>query len=77
MLAGLLTLFVAVLVVRALPKHIVDENWDKVMINSFAISMFAAVVLQRLLELTLVFGHCMAGYFKSKADTAFVALRWL
>jgi len=54
-----------------------DEYWDKVVIDSFTIALFAAVVLQVLLQLTLVFEHRMADYFKSKPGKAFVALRWL
>ncbi|MCW8964067.1 MAG: hypothetical protein OQL16_09735 [Gammaproteobacteria bacterium] len=57
--------------------NLFDEYWDKVVINSFTISLFAAVVLQLLLQLTLVFEHRMASYFKSKSGKAFVALRWL
>ena len=56
--------------------NLFDEYWDKVIIGSFTISLFAAVVLQLLLQLTIAFEHRMAGYFKSKQGRFFVVLRW-
>ena len=56
--------------------NLFDEYWDKVIIGSFTISLFAAIVLQLLLQLTLVLEHRLAAYFQSKAGKAFVVLRW-
>ena len=67
--------FTAILIDLAV-LNLFDEYWDKVVIESFTISLFAAVVLQLLLQLTIVFEHRMAAYFKSKQGKLFVALRW-
>lgn len=56
--------------------NLFDEYWDKVIIGSFTISLFAAIVLQLLLQLTLMLEHRLAAYFQSKVGTVFVVLRW-
>ena len=56
--------------------NLCEEYWDLVVIESFTISLFAAIVLQLLLQLTLVVEHHLASYFKSKQGTHFVAMRW-
>ena len=43
-----------------------DEYWFRVEIKSFTISLFAAVLLQVLLRLTLALEHRLANYFKQK-----------
>lgn len=50
--------------------NLFEEYWDNVVIGSFTISLFAAVVLQILLQLTIVFEHKVAAYFKSKSGTS-------
>ena len=52
------------------------EYWDKVHIDSFSISLLAAVLLQVLLQLTLKLEHGVAGYFKSKTGAVFKFLRY-
>lgn len=42
------------------------EFWDKVEIDSFAISLLAAVLLQVLLKLTMAIEHRIAAYFKAR-----------
>jgi hypothetical protein len=67
--------FTAILIDLAV-LNLFDEYWDKVVVDSFTISLFAAVVLQLLLQLTIVVEHRSANYFKSKSGTIFVYLRW-
>ena len=50
--------------------NLFEEYWDNVVIGSFTISLFAAIVLQVLLQLTIVFEHKVAAYFKSKSGTS-------
>ena len=46
--------------------NLFDEYWDLVIIDSFTISMFAAILLQVLLKVTMKIEHHLAEYFKSK-----------
>ena len=46
--------------------NLFDEYWDLVQINSFTISLFAAIMLQILLVITLKIEHKIGDYFKSK-----------
>lgn len=52
------------------------EYWDHVAIDSFTISVFAAVLLQILLKLTLVLEHRIAAYFKARPGGFAKAMRW-
>lgn len=42
------------------------EYWQHVSLNSFTVSIFAAILLQILLKATLALEHRVAGYFKAK-----------
>jgi hypothetical protein len=57
--------------------NILDEYWHRVEIESFTVSLFAAVMLQVLLQLTLKLEHALADWFKSKSGTLFTILRWV
>ncbi|RLD06040.1 MAG: hypothetical protein DRI65_07570 [Chloroflexota bacterium] len=46
--------------------NIFDEYWDNVVIESFTISLFVAVVLQILLKATIAFEHYAASHFNTK-----------
>jgi len=46
--------------------NLFDQYWDHVYVESFSISLLAALLLQFLLQLTLVVEHKVANYFKSK-----------
>ena len=50
--------------------NLFDEYWDLVTIESFTISLAAAVLLQLLLKLTIAAEHRVADHFKSKPGTA-------
>ncbi|MGI9874708.1 hypothetical protein ACKVMW_03875 [Vibrio chagasii] len=47
-----------------------DEYWDFVNIESFTISLIAALLLQLLLKLSIGLEHKIAEHFKSKSGTA-------
>lgn len=47
-----------------------DEYWDFVNIESFTISLIAALLLQLLLKLSIGLEHKVADYFKQKSGTA-------
>ena len=61
--------FTAILVDLAV-LNLFDEYWALVQIESFTISLFTAVVLQVLLQATLVVEHKIANYFKAQEGTA-------
>ncbi|PTP43941.1 hypothetical protein [Vibrio splendidus] len=47
-----------------------DEYWDFVNIESFTISLIAALLLQLLLKLSIGLEHKVADYFKQESGTA-------
>jgi hypothetical protein len=56
--------------------NIFAEHWSHVTIHSFTISLFAAVLLQVLLKLTLMIEHRAANYFNSKQGAAARVMRY-
>lgn len=52
------------------------EYWDKVVIDSFTISLLAAVLLQVLLKLTLVLEHKVADFFKARSGAMAKFMRY-
>ena len=73
-----------VVFLRYLPFVLIDlvvinlyvEYWDKVVIDSFTITLFTACVMQLLLKLTIALEHRVADYFKTKPGKLAVAMRW-
>ena len=57
--------------------NLFDEYWDWVVLESFTISLFAAVVLQILLKATIHVEHLTAAYFKSRSGASAKVLRIL
>ena len=53
------------------------EYWHHVVLDSFTISLLAAVIMQVLLKLTLHFEHIVADYFNAKPGKLAVYLRFL
>lgn len=53
------------------------EYSQHVIIDSYTVSIFAAILLQILLKLTLAFEHRLADYFKAKPGKAAVWMRWI
>ena len=46
--------------------NLLDQYWDLVFIESFSISLLAALLLQVLLQLTMAIEHRIADYYKEK-----------
>jgi hypothetical protein len=59
--------YVMFILIDLVVLNLFDEYWDKVTINSFTISLLAAILLQVLLKLTLAFEHRVAAWFSSKS----------
>ena len=55
--------------------NLFDEYWDWVIIDSFTISLFAAVVLQVNLQTTIHDEHLTADYFKAREGVSAKVLR--
>jgi hypothetical protein len=55
--------------------NLFDEYWGLVVIESFTISLLAALLLQVLLQITLRIEHRIAAYFKSKPGTSAKVMR--
>ena len=59
-------LFTAVLI-DLVVLNLLDEFWDKVVINSFLISLLAALLLQVLLRVTIGIEHRISAFFNKKS----------
>jgi len=57
--------------------NLFDEYWDYVQIDSFTISLLAAILLQVLLKITIKIEHRVGKYFQSKPGTRAKVLRLL
>ena len=53
-----------------------NEYSDKVHVESFTIALFAAIVLQALLKITIICEHRVLALFKNKAGAAWKALKY-
>ncbi|MFC2176848.1 hypothetical protein ACFLRH_00360 [Actinomycetota bacterium] len=53
------------------------QYWDRVVIDSFTISLFTAALLQVLLKATLAIEHRIAGHFRSRSGSRAMILRGL
>lgn len=51
------------------------EYWDRIVIDSFTISLFTAALLQALLKMTLAIEHRIAKYFESRPGKRAAILR--
>jgi len=58
--------YVLAILIDLVVLNLFDEYSAKVEIDSFTISLLAAVLLQVLLKLTLMLEHWVAGYFKAR-----------
>ena len=56
--------------------NLFDEYWQHVTVDSFTISILAAVLLQVLLKATLALEHKVAGYFSAKPGALAKFLRF-
>ena len=57
--------------------NLFDEFWDYVFIEHFSISLLAAILLQVLLQITLIIEHRVANYFKRSSGVRAKILRGL
>ncbi len=55
--------------------NLFDEYWELVTVESFTVSVFAAILLQILLKATLAIEHRIALYFNSKPGVVAKVLR--
>jgi hypothetical protein len=56
--------------------NLFEEHWDYVTIDSFTLSILAAILLQVLLKATLMLEHRVANYFNSKVGVVAKFLRF-
>ncbi len=56
--------------------NLFDEHWEFVTVDSFSISILAAVLLQVLLKATLALEHKVAAYFNAKSGGLAKLMRW-
>ena len=56
--------------------NLAAEYWDQVQIDSFTVSLFAAVLLQVLLKLTVAIEHRVAAYFNAKPGATAKFMRY-
>ncbi len=56
--------------------NLFNEYWDLVVIDSFTITMLAAILLQVLLKVTLKIEHRIGAYFKAKPGKGAVFMRY-
>ncbi|QSX75597.1 hypothetical protein HIV01_003435 [Lysobacter arenosi] len=56
--------------------NLFDEFSDKVHIESFTVSLMAALLLQILLKLTIALEHYVAAFFKARPGGFMTFMRW-
>lgn len=59
--------YVMAILIDLVVLNMFDEYWDLVVIDSFAVSLLAAILLQILLRLTLALEHRVATWFSLKS----------
>ncbi|MDC1287876.1 hypothetical protein N8198_08315 [Gammaproteobacteria bacterium] len=50
--------------------NLIDQYWDLIFIENFTISLLTALLLQVLLQATMVIEHRIANYFKKKSGVS-------
>ena len=68
--------YVLAVLIDLLVLNLFVEYWRHVEIDSFTVSVFAAILLQVLLRLTLALEHKLAEYFKSRPGGWAKFMRW-
>jgi hypothetical protein len=53
------------------------EHWDRIVIDSYTITLFTAVVLQALLKATIAIEHRIAAVFVDRSGPRWMAIRLL
>ena len=67
--------YLTAILIDLLVLNLFVEYWQHVTIDSFSLSLLAAVLLQVLLKLTLTLEHRVGGYFSSKSGALWKSLR--
>jgi len=67
--------YLTAILIDLLVLNLFVEYWQHVTIDSFSMSLLAAVLLQVLLKLTLTLEHRVGGYFSSKSGAFWKSLR--
>jgi len=73
----LLIRYVLAVLVDLTVLNLFDQYWDYVSIGPFTISLLAAILLQFLLQVTIIIEHRVAGYIKAKSELITKVLRFL
>ena len=68
--------YLMAILIDLLVLNLFVEYWDSVSIDSFTISLFAAVLLQVLLKLTIAVEHRVAAFFKGRPGGLMKFLRF-
>ena len=69
--------YVVAVLIDLVVLNLFDEYADNVQIDSFTISLLAAILLQILLKLTLLLEHRVASWFKTKPGPMWTVGRFL
>lgn len=69
--------FILAVLVDLVVLGLFNEYWEYVVMDSFSLALIAALLLQVLLKLTLIFEHKVAAYFKKKSGTLPKIMRFL
>ena len=72
----LFLLYFTAILIDLVVLNLFAEFWQHVTLDSFAVSLFAAALLQVLLKLTLALEHRVAAYFKARPGAAARVLRF-
>jgi len=67
--------FTAILIDLAV-LNLFDEYWEHVVVDSFTISLIAALLLQVLLKFTLALEHLAAGFFNARTGSLAKFMRY-
>ena len=68
--------YVLAILIDLVVLNLFDEYSENVVVESFTISLWAAILLQLLLKLTLVLEHRVAAWFKRRPGTAWTVARF-
>lgn len=69
--------FILAVLVDLVVLGLFNEYWEYVVMDSFSLALIAALLLQVLLKLTLIFEHKVAAYFNKKSGTLPKIMRFL
>lgn len=71
------TRYLIAILVDLLVLNLFAEYWHKVEVSSFSVALLAAVIMQLLLQATLVIEHSVAARFSNREGMQWQVLRWV